>query len=74
MDINYTSGRKLNKNLINQLATCEYISEHRNFFITGAIGCGKTYIACAFGMEAHVRKSSSMSKDHGIICSEGKIN
>ena len=46
------SGRKLNKNLINRLATCEYISEHRNLFITGATGCGKTYMACAFGMEA----------------------
>ena len=41
MDINYTSGRKLNKELINRLATCEYISEHRNLFITGATGCGK---------------------------------
>ena len=26
MDINYTSGRKLNKDLINRLATCEYVS------------------------------------------------
>ena len=32
IDINYTSGRKLNKDLINRLATCEYISEHRNLF------------------------------------------
>ena len=46
MDINYTFGRKLNKNLINRLATCEYISEHRNLFITAATGCGKTYMAC----------------------------
>lgn len=52
MDINYTAGRKLNKDLINRLATCEYISEHRNLFITGATGCGKTYMACAFCMEA----------------------
>ena len=52
MDINYTSGRKINKALINRLATCEYISEYRNLFITGATGCGKTYLACAFGMEA----------------------
>lgn len=51
-DINYTSGRKLNKALIQRLATCEYISEHRNLFITGATGSGKTYMACAFGMEA----------------------
>lgn len=53
MDINYTSGRKLNKDLINRLATCEYISEHRDLFVTGTTGYGKTYMACAFGMEAY---------------------
>jgi DNA replication protein DnaC len=52
MDINYTSGRKLNRDLIKRLVTCEYITEHRNLFITGATGSGKTYMACAFGMEA----------------------
>lgn len=52
MEINYSSGRKLNKSLLQRLATCEYITEHRNIFITGATGGGKTYIACAFGMEA----------------------
>ena len=44
-DINYTSGRKLNRSLIERLATCEYITEHRNLFITGATGSGKTYMA-----------------------------
>jgi DNA replication protein DnaC len=52
MDINYTSGRKLNKSLLQRLATGEYITEHRNIFITGASGGGKTYMACSFGMEA----------------------
>ena len=52
MDINYTSGRKLNKSLIQRLATCEYIAEYRNLFITGASGSGKSYLACALGMEA----------------------
>lgn len=52
MDINYTSGRKLNKGFIKRIATCDYIAEHRNVFITGATGCGKTYMANAFGMEA----------------------
>ena len=50
--IDYRSGRKLNKELINRLATCEYIAEYRNIFITGVTGSGKTYMACAFGMEA----------------------
>ena len=51
-DIDYLSGRKLNRHLISRLATCEYIVDCRNIFITGATGSGKTYLACAFGMEA----------------------
>ena len=50
--INYISGRKLNRNLIERLTTCEYITKHRNLFITGATGSEKTYLTCAFGMEA----------------------
>lgn len=42
--IDYQSGRKLNKDLIRRLVTCEYISERRNIFITGAAGSGKTYM------------------------------
>ena len=55
-DIDYTSGRKLNRDLIKRLATCEYITEYRNIFITGATGSGKTYMACAFGLEACKRR------------------
>lgn len=51
-DIDYASGRKINKHMVSRLATCEYIEEYRNIFITGATGSGKTYMACAFGMEA----------------------
>lgn len=50
--IDYGHNRKLNRTLIERLATCEYITEYRNIFITGATGSGKTYLACAFGMEA----------------------
>ena len=50
--IDYHSGRKLNKDLILRLAKCNYIAEYRNIFITGATGSGKTYMACALGMEA----------------------
>ena len=50
--IDYGHNRKLNRALIERLATCEYITEYRNIFITGATGSGKTYMACAFGMEA----------------------
>lgn len=52
VDIDYMSGRKLNRCLIQRLATCDYITACRNIFITGATGSGKSYMACAFGMEA----------------------
>ena len=51
-DIDYASGRKLNRDLIQRLAGCDYIADYRNIFITGATGCGKSYMACAFGIEA----------------------
>ena len=58
-DNNYTSGRKINKDLIKRLASCEYIIDFRNIFITGATGSGKSYLACAFGMEACKRYYST---------------
>ena len=54
--VDYGHNRKVNRHLIERLATCEYITEHRNLFITGATGSGKTYMACAFGMEACKRR------------------
>ena len=40
-DINYTSGRKLNRSLIERLATCEYITEHRNLLLPELLGAGR---------------------------------
>lgn len=51
-DINYSSGRLLDKELIQTLGTGQYIRERHNVIILGATGSGKTYIGCALGMEA----------------------
>lgn len=51
-DINYSVRRKLDPALISALAACTYIEEHHNVIIMGAAGSGKSYIACALGMEA----------------------
>ena len=40
-------------------ASCDFIQKHLNVFITGATGCGKTYLACAFGMEACKQRYST---------------
>jgi DNA replication protein DnaC len=51
-DINYKASRKLDKSQIDRLASCQYIADKHNIVIMGASGAGKSYLACAFGMEA----------------------
>lgn len=51
-DIIYKPERNLKKEVIAQLADCSYIDRAENLFITGATGCGKSYIACALGNQA----------------------
>jgi DNA replication protein DnaC len=51
-DIDFNSGRKLNKSLIERLAACEYVAQKHNVIILGATGSGKSYMACALGMAA----------------------
>jgi DNA replication protein DnaC len=50
--IDYTAQRQLDPTLIARLATCNYIAEKHNVIILGAAGSGKSYLGCAFGMEA----------------------
>lgn len=51
-DVRYGGGRKLDKALIAQFATCQWIRAHQNLILTGATGCGKTWLACALGNAA----------------------
>ena len=46
------SGKKIIRQAETAMQEIDRISEYRNIFITGATGSGKTYMACAFGMEA----------------------
>lgn len=51
-DIEYHTDRKLDKNLILELATGSYIQNHHNIILMGASGNGKTWISNAFGVQA----------------------
>lgn len=55
-DIQYLKDRKLDRALIQELATCNYIREHRNVVILGATGAGKSYLAQALGNMACIHK------------------
>lgn len=47
--LDYQSSRQINKGQIRSLAQGEWLRLHQNILITGATGCGKTYLACALG-------------------------
>lgn len=43
---------KIDRKLINQLRSCDFIDQNKNILIVGPYGVGKTHIACALGYEA----------------------
>ena len=51
-DIEYYPDRHLDKELINRLATGQYIRDNQNIIFMGASGNGKTWLANAFGVQA----------------------
>jgi len=54
-DIHCSSNRNLDKETLMTLADGNYINRGDNIFITGATGCGKSFIACALGHNACVQ-------------------
>ncbi len=51
-ELDLSGGRGLDKSLITRLATGDYIKKGESVLITGATGCGKSYLASALGHQA----------------------
>lgn len=51
-DIDYRHPRGLDKALMLNLASCQWIRDHRNLLITGPTGAGKTFLSCALAHKA----------------------
>jgi DNA replication protein DnaC len=51
-DIDFRRPRGLDRTHILTLAEAGWVSDHRDVLISGATGCGKTYLACALAQAA----------------------
>lgn len=51
-DIDYSSGRSIDKKTIATLSSCLFIEQKLNVIVTGKTGSGKTYLAQALGVNA----------------------
>ena len=51
-DVDYRHPRGLDKALTLSLASCQWVKDRRDVLITGPIGIGKTWLACALGHKA----------------------
>jgi len=51
-DIKYEPKRNISKQTMASFSDCSFINRGENIFVTGATGCGKSYIACAIGHQA----------------------
>jgi len=51
-DIDYALHRGLKRAHIEQVRAGEWVQNHRNCLIIGPTGIGKTYLGCAFGVQA----------------------
>src|SRR5690606_7349652 len=55
-DLDYDDRRELDKPLIRQLATCNWVVQHQNIAITGPTGTGTASLACACAERALRRR------------------
>jgi DNA replication protein DnaC len=51
-DIDWRASRGLDRHLVTDLVTCDWLRRGHNLLITGATGAGKTWLACALGNAA----------------------
>jgi DNA replication protein DnaC len=51
-DINWRASRALDRSLVAALAGGDWLRHAQNLLITGATGCGKTWLACALAHQA----------------------
>lgn len=55
----YYDGRHLDKNLLTELFTCQYVDLHQSIILQGPTGSGKTFLGCVFGKQACFKQTKT---------------
>lgn len=66
-EIDFITGRGLDRALVASLGQCDFIRQHLNLIIVGATGVGKTFLACAIGTEACRQRLSVSFRNVGDL-------
>ena len=79
LDLRYPRG--LEKHLVTQLGSGQWITEHHNVLLTGPTGIGKSYIACALaqsacreGYRTLYQRLPRLLEELGIAKADGRYN
>jgi DNA replication protein DnaC len=80
-DIDYRSPRGLDRSVMMNLISCDWIRKHQNVILTGATGVGKTFIACALankacreGFKAYYANAPRLHYDLAIARADGSYS
>jgi DNA replication protein DnaC len=67
-DILWRDSRNLDRHLITALASCDWVRHAQPVLISGATGCGKTWLACALARQAaHMGFSVLYARTHRLL-------
>jgi len=80
-DVDFRYPRGLDKSILSQLSSCQWIKDHRNVILTGSTGIGKSYIACALaqnacreGYKSLYMRLPRLFQELGIAKGDGRYN
>lgn len=80
-DVDFRYPRGLDKSILSQLSSCQWIKDHLNVILTGPTGIGKSYIACALaqnacrlGYKSLYMRLPRLFQELGIAKGDGRYN
>ena len=78
--IEYLPDRSLNRDSVTRIATCDFITEHRNVIALSQTGCGKSFViqaignaACRKGHTVRYIRHADLSKELNIARKNGSL-